>query len=57
MDIGFDKQQVLRHHVHLVEGKLLLLAFLLTNLEDSFQVFILVQLWYISRVQNTINVL
>jgi len=56
MNISLDSEQVLTHHVHLVQGKLLLLAFLLANVEDTFEVLVLVELGNVARVQHTVDV-
>jgi len=57
MDVCLDSKQVLTKHVHLVQGHLFSLAFLLTNHVDAFIVFIFVQLWYVTGVKHIVDIL
>lgn len=56
MQVSLHSIQVLSEHVHLVDGKSFLLAFLLSNSEDALKVLGLVELRYIARVEYVVDI-
>lgn len=57
MHISLDTVQVATEHVHLVDGQLSAVALVLTNSKDGLEIFSLVQLWDVTRVQDSVDVL